>query len=99
MYCVRRVLHRLQRLTICSLVFAVRGAYILRCKVQGPHTTALWEGHDMSTHYIGMARLHGCLPQRCDVYDTRRSAAEGLAQVHELGRERTARLERMGYLE
>jgi len=51
------------------------------------------------THYIGMAGLHGCMPQACDVYDTYNDAAEGLAFIHELGRNRTRQLKRDGYLE
>jgi hypothetical protein len=53
----------------------------------------------MTTHWIGMAGLHGCLPQTCAAYDSKADAAEGLAQVHELGRNRTIRLRRDGYLE
>ena len=50
-------------------------------------------------HYIGMAGLHGCLPQYCEVYDTYEEAAEGLAFLHELGRDRIRRLRMDGYLE
>lgn len=51
------------------------------------------------THYIGMAGLHGCIPQTCDVYESQKSAAEGLAQIHDLGRNRRRALARDGYLE
>ena len=50
-------------------------------------------------HYIGMAGLHGCLPQTCDVYDSQKDAAESLAQTHDLGKHRKAALARDGYLE
>lgn len=50
-------------------------------------------------HYIGMAGLHGCLPQTCDVYATYKSAVESLASLHELGKKRTRELSRDGYLE
>ena len=50
-------------------------------------------------HYIGMAGLHGYLPQTCDVYESQKDAAESLAQIHELGRNRTRQLARDGYLE
>lgn len=36
----------------------------------------------MAKHFIGMAGLHGCLPQTCDVYATAQDAAEALAQSH-----------------
>lgn len=51
------------------------------------------------THFVGMAGLHGCIPQTCEVYETKANAAEGLAQVHDLGKRRTAELRRNGYLE
>lgn len=51
------------------------------------------------THYIGMAGLHGCLPQTCNVYATQKDAAESLASIHELGKSRTCQLVRDGYLE
>ena len=41
-----------------------------------------------TTHYIGMAGLHGYLPATCDVYDSVKSAAESLASIHELGKNR-----------
>jgi hypothetical protein len=50
-------------------------------------------------HYIGMAGLHGCMPSACGVYDSQKDAAEGLASIHELGKNRTAELRRTGYLE
>ncbi len=51
------------------------------------------------THYIGMAGIHGCMPQTCDVYDSVKSAAESLASIHELGRNRRRKLQRDEYLE
>ena len=51
------------------------------------------------THYIGMAGLHGCIPQTCDVYETAKDAADSLAQTHDLGQKRTAALRRDLYLE
>ena len=51
------------------------------------------------THYIGIAGLHGCMPQTCDVYETAKDAAESLAQTHDLGRKRAATLRRYLYLE
>ena len=50
-------------------------------------------------HWIGMAGLHGCLPATCGSYDTRDNACEGLADSHELGRNRRRELRRNGYLE
>ena len=51
------------------------------------------------THYIGMAGLHGCLPQTCDVYETYQDAVDSLASIHELGKTRSAALKKHGYLE
>ena len=53
----------------------------------------------MTTHYIGMAGLHGCLPQTCATYDTLANAAEGLGFIHELGKGRILQLKREMYLE
>ena len=50
-------------------------------------------------HYIGMAGLHGCLLQYCEVYDTYEEAVNGLSFIHELGRDRRRRLRKDGYLE
>lgn len=52
-----------------------------------------------TTHYIGMAGLHGCLPQTCNSYETYQDAVDSLASLHELGRARHQELERDGYLE
>ena len=46
-----------------------------------------------------MAGLHGYLPQMCEVYDDHERAVEGLAQIHDLGKRRTAELRRNDYLE
>ena len=43
-------------------------------------------------HYIGMAGLHGCMPQTCGAYDTAEAAAESLGDTHDLGRKRRAEL-------
>jgi hypothetical protein len=51
------------------------------------------------THYIGMAGLHGCLSTTCGVYDTQKEAADSLADLHDLGRNRRRKLARDGYLE
>ena len=53
----------------------------------------------MATHYIGMAGLHGCIPQTCNVYDSQADATESLASIHELGKKRAAALRRDGYIE
>ena len=53
----------------------------------------------MGTHYIAMAGMHGYLPNSCDVYDTARDAAESLADLHDLGRNRRRELVRNGYIE
>jgi hypothetical protein len=50
-------------------------------------------------HFIGMAGLHGCIPQVCDVYDTQDQAAGGLASIHELGARRERELRNSCYLE
>ena len=51
------------------------------------------------THYIGMAGLHGYLPNCCETYDTYDDAVEGMADMHDLGVRRTRELRRDGYLE
>jgi hypothetical protein len=56
------------------------------------------EGKTM-THYIGMAGLHGSLPQFCSSYDRKEDAVSDLASLHELGKNRTAELKRNLYLE
>lgn len=37
----------------------------------------------MAKHWIGMAGLHGYMPNSCTAYKTKRAAAEGLAAIHE----------------
>ena len=49
--------------------------------------------------YIAMAGLHGCLPQFASECDSFGEAVEVLADIHELGPNRTAHLRRDGYLE
>ena len=51
------------------------------------------------THYIGMAGLHGSLPQFCSSYDRKDDAVSDLASLHELGRTRTSQLKKHLYLE
>lgn len=51
------------------------------------------------SHYVGMAGLHGCLPQCCDAYDTYQDAVESMAQIHNLGKNRKRELKKYGYLE
>lgn len=38
----------------------------------------------MKTHYIGTAGLYGCMPSFCEVYETRKDAAQSLGDIHEL---------------
>ena len=51
------------------------------------------------THYIGMAGLHGYLPNCCETYDTYDDAVDGMADMHDLGVRRIRKLRRDGYLE
>ena len=37
----------------------------------------------MKTHYIAMAGLHGYMPQYCEVYESKRDAADALIDLHE----------------
>ena len=50
-------------------------------------------------HFIGMAGLHGYLPNYCEVYPDYESAVDWLAFIHELGKKRTRELKRDGYIE
>jgi hypothetical protein len=50
-------------------------------------------------HYIGLAGLRGYIPGICKVFDTIRSAADSLAQAHELNKPQRDRLMRNQYLE
>jgi len=50
-------------------------------------------------HYIAMSGMHGCLPDHCEVYNTRKDAVEDLKGLFELGRIRETRLFENGYLE
>lgn len=52
----------------------------------------------VNKHYVGMAGLMGCLPQVCNSYDSLIDAAEGLADIHELGRDRKRILKRDMFL-
>lgn len=56
----------------------------------------------MSKHYIAMAGLHGCLPNYCEPFRTKRAAIESLIDVHDVPRYgRVARelRSRVGYAE
>lgn len=53
----------------------------------------------MTTHIIAMAGIHGCMPNVCEVYESVADAVDSMAQIHELGRDRTRRLRRDCYLE
>jgi len=50
-------------------------------------------------HFIGMAGLHGYLPQTCGSYDTYDLAVDGLADIHDLGKRRRRELKKHGRLE
>ena len=50
-------------------------------------------------HYIGMAGLHGYLPNYCGSYESYDAAVGGLAEMHDLGERRERALRRDGYLE
>jgi hypothetical protein len=45
-----------------------------------------------SSHYIGMAGLHGCLPQYSVACDSTGDCADALQQVTEMGQRRRQRL-------
>lgn len=38
----------------------------------------------MTTHFIAMAGLRGCLPEYCDVFENEEVAAESLLFIHEV---------------
>lgn len=50
-------------------------------------------------HYIGMAGLHGCMPNTSGSYETYNDAVESLADLHELGKNRRMELKKNGYIE
>ncbi len=50
-------------------------------------------------HYHAMAGLHGCMPNTSEVFEDYNSAVDSLADLHELGRNRSRELRRDGYLE
>jgi hypothetical protein len=52
----------------------------------------------MKKHYIGMAGLSGCMPNCCDVYESRTQAAESLGQIHGLSTYQIRNLRHDGYL-
>lgn len=51
------------------------------------------------THYIAMSGSHGCLPDHCEVFNTKLDAVEDLVSLFELGRTRKGILRRDSYLE
>lgn len=51
------------------------------------------------THFVGMAGLHGYMPNYVSNYDTYDDAVDYLASMHELGSRRKAELKRNGYIE
>ena len=51
------------------------------------------------THYIGMAGLHGCLPNYCQGFASYDIAVGALAQMYELGHKRTRQLWLSPYVE
>ena len=53
----------------------------------------------MKTHFIGMAGLHGYLPNYCGSFDNYNDAVNDLADLHELGKRRKAELKKNGYIE
>ncbi len=53
----------------------------------------------LMTHYIAMSGIHGCLPDHCEVFETRADAVADLTSLFELGRVREARLRKNDYLE
>jgi hypothetical protein len=50
-------------------------------------------------HYIAMSGQHGCLPDHCEVFESKKDAVQDLVQLFELGRTRAARLRKDSYLE
>lgn len=40
----------------------------------------------MKKHYIAMAGLHGCMPNYCASFETKRAAIESLIELHDLAR-------------
>ena len=50
-------------------------------------------------HYVGMAGLHGYMPQYVGSFESHELDVESISQVHELGKRRTAELRRDGYIE
>lgn len=50
-------------------------------------------------HYIAMAGLHGYLPQYCASHENYNDAVDDLANLHELGKNRTHELRKNGCIE
>jgi len=50
-------------------------------------------------HFMAMSGSHGCLPDHCEVFDSRQDAINDLVQLFGLGRTRTARLRKESILE
>ena len=51
------------------------------------------------THYHALAGIHGCMPNSNDVCESYDQAVDSLAELHELGRDRTRELRRDGTIE
>lgn len=56
-------------------------------KTNSPHT---------KKHFIGLAGQRGCLPNYCDVFVNKTSAAQALAELHECGQDFAKCLSRDG---
>jgi hypothetical protein len=50
-------------------------------------------------HFHAIAGLHGCMPNYCETFESYTDAVDSLAQVHELGKNRTRELKNNEYLE
>ena len=50
----------------------------------------------MKTHYIAMAGIGGCLPNFCDVYESRKGAVEILTDLCELSKRQARELGKFG---
>lgn len=49
-------------------------------------------------HYIALSGQPGCLPDHCEVFETRREAVDDLADLFELSRRRKRELRQVGHL-
>ena len=53
----------------------------------------------MKRHYIAMAGLNGYMPQFCEAFPDRNQAVDTLAEIHEIGKNRTTKLRKYGYIQ